>query len=67
MSVFGRIGSEFQSLEGYGINSNVKKNGTKIAMFGTIWENSNVWKDKSKKSKVYKKNRVLMFGKGKKL
>ena len=35
----------------------LKKNGTKIAVFGRIGENSNVWKDRSKKSKVYKKKR----------
>ena len=36
-------------------------------MFGRIGENSNVWKDKSWKSKVIKeKTRILMFGKGNK-
>ena len=37
-------------------------------MFGRIGENSNVWKDKSKKSKVYikKETRIVMFGKGNK-
>ena len=47
----------------------LKKNGTKIATFGRIGENSNVWKDKCQKSKVYKKKketRIVMFGKGNK-
>ena len=44
------------------------KNGTKIAVFGRIGENSNGWKDGSKKSKVYikKETRIVMFGKGNK-
>ena len=37
-------------------------------MFGRIGENSNVWKDRSNKSKVYikKETRIVMLGKGNK-
>ena len=37
-------------------------------MFGRIGENSNVWKDRSKKSKVYikKETRIVILGKGNK-